>query len=244
MEAIAALQTPWSSFKNDSYQEVDTRSKVDQQAAVEQRPSMPVPVSLTAYSDEELMASIRYGRVDALEALYDRYVRTCFGLSMKIVRDPSVAEEVVQDVFVKLWGNPSVFTPERGKFSGWLLTLVHNRSVDKLRRAKSGIKANTVPLDIENESGMSLAEVIPDAGPSPDDRAWTQEKGTIVRHALKMLPEVQRQALSLAYFGGLTQKEIAERLNEPLGTIKTRTRSGLQQLRRLLQHEGVWGDLQ
>jgi RNA polymerase sigma-70 factor, ECF subfamily len=199
--------------------------------------------SLEDHTDEQLMAAIGGGRTDALEALYDRHVRGCFGLAMKIVRDPSVAEEVVQDVFVKLWSQPGVFSPERGKFAGWLLTLVHNRSVDKLRRAQSGIAGKTLPLDSEGENGLSLADVLHDTGPTPDEAAWLNEKGEIVRQALGLLPEPQRQAISLAYFSGLTQREIAERLQEPLGTIKTRTRSGLQQLRQMLVRRETWGDL-
>jgi RNA polymerase sigma-70 factor, ECF subfamily len=195
------------------------------------------------WSDHQLMLAVAEGRADALEVLYDRHMRGCFGLAMKIVRDPAVAEEVVQDIFVKLWSQPTIFSPERGKFSGWLLTLVHNRSVDKLRRAHSGLASVTSPLDLEGENGISLADVLPDTGPTPDDTAWLHEKGEIVREALRKLPEAQRTAISLAYFGGLTQKEIAERLQEPLGTIKTRTRSGLQQLRRLLTHDGLVGDL-
>jgi RNA polymerase sigma-70 factor (ECF subfamily) len=185
-------------------------------------------------TDEELMGLVAHGRTDALEALYDRHMRGCFGLAMKIVRDPHMAEEVVQDVFVKLWSKPSVFMPERGKFSGWLLTLVHNRSVDKLRRTSSGLAGVTTTLDAENQHGMALAEVLHDESPSPEELAWARERGEIVKHALRRLPEPQRLAITLAYFGGLTQKEIAERLQEPLGTIKTRTRSGLQHLRRLL----------
>ncbi|HVF98523.1 MAG TPA: sigma-70 family RNA polymerase sigma factor, partial [Chloroflexia bacterium] len=120
--------------------------------------------------------------------------------------------------------------------------LVHNRSVDRLRRAKAGANGNTLPLDLDNGSGITLADTLPDNGPSPYDEAWRGEKGQLVRWALQQLSEPQREAISLAYFNGLTQKEIAERLGEPLGTIKTRTRSGLLQLRRLLLRDGFVGD--
>jgi RNA polymerase sigma factor (sigma-70 family) len=237
MNAMATLsQTPWSMNNTTRPITVGDRDLHDAGHTA----NAP---SLAHYSDEQLMASIGGGRTDALEALYDRHVRGAFGLAMKIVRDPSVAEEVVQDVFVKLWSQPGIFSPERGKFAGWLLTLVHNRSVDKLRRAQSGIAGKTLPLEVEGENGLSLADMLPDTGPSPDDAAWLNVKGDIVREALGQLPEPQRQAISMAYFGGLTQREIAEHLQEPLGTIKTRTRSGLQQLRRLLVRQGVWGDL-
>lgn len=190
-------------------------------------------------SDEELMTYVSQGSTPALEALYNRHVRNCFGLAMKIVRDPHIAEEVVQDIFVKLWSKPGVFVAERGKFSGWLLTLVHNRSVDKLRRASAGLAGLTVTLDNDNNGGVALAEILPDDAPGLDETAWQQERGEILRKAMRNLPLPQRQALSLAYFGGLTQKEIADHLQEPLGTIKTRTRSGLQHLRRLLSGLGI-----
>jgi RNA polymerase sigma-70 factor (ECF subfamily) len=237
MEAIVTMpSTKWAVFRNDDKPNSGILNK--QEKAHQQL------VSTGAQrTDEELMVGVSLGRTSDLEALYDRHVRSCFGLAMKIVRDPSIAEEVVQDTFVKLWSQPGVFSPDRGKFSGWLLTLVHNRSVDKLRRAKSGIAGSSIPIDMASQNGVSLAEILPDTDPSPYDAAWSNERGDIVRDALGKLPETQRQALSLAYFGGLTQKEIAERLQEPLGTIKTRTRSGLQHLRRVLQHDGTWSEL-
>lgn len=197
---------------------------------------------LTTMTDERLMRAIGEGQRAALETLYDRYVNGCYGLALKIVRDPFVAEEIIQEVFLKLWTSPVSYMPERGKFSGWLLTLVHNRSVDKLRRARSGARGNSVPLDMDNGSGITLGDTLPDPTATPYDEAWRAEKGTLVREALEHLPAPQREAISLAYFNGLTQKEIAERLGEPLGTIKTRTRSGLLQLRRLLMGQGLLGD--
>jgi RNA polymerase sigma-70 factor (ECF subfamily) len=200
-------------------------------------------LSLREMTDSMLMQEVAKGDSKALEELYERHVRGCFGLAVKIVRDPSVAEEVVQDVFTKLWTNPSIFAPERGRFSSWLLTLVHNRSVDKLRRAKAGANISVMPLEADNESGTSLADMLADTAPGPEDEVWTEEKGRIVREVLQQLPEPQRQALTLAYFSGLTQREIADRLQEPLGTIKTRTRAALHQLRKLLTAQGLAGDL-
>lgn len=195
-----------------------------------------------AYRDEALMELIARGDTQAFEELYDRYVRGCFGLAMKIVREPSMAEEVVQDVFMKLWSKPGIFSAERGKFSGWLLTLVHNRSVDKLRRLKAGGAGAVLPLDGTLDSEASLADVIADTSATPYEQAWSGEQGQIVREALQKLPKQQRETIVLAYFGGLTQKEIAERLQEPLGTVKTRTRSALHQLRRALVAGGLLGD--
>lgn len=205
--------------------------------------TLPELPTWKACNDDQLMKGISTKQPEAFEELYERYVRGCFGLALKIVRDPSLAEEVVQDVFMKLWSQPSIFSPERGKFSGWLLTLVHNRSVDKLRRLKTQQGRVIIPIDSMGEGEVSLADLLPDRGPSPHDEAWSSEKGRIVRDALRLLPEPQRQAITLAYFSGLTQKEIADQLQEPLGTIKTRTRSALQQLRRALAVQGLLGEL-
>jgi RNA polymerase sigma-70 factor (ECF subfamily) len=147
-------------------------------------------------------------------------------------------------VFLKLWVKPESYVPGRGKFSGWLLTLVHNRSVDRLRRAKTGGQNNNIPLDMDNGNGLTVADMLPDQAATPYEEAWRAEKGSIVREALKRLPASQRDAISLAYFGGLTQREIAERLGEPLGTIKTRTRSGLMALKRVLGNQGALGELE
>ena len=201
------------------------------------------PSRLSLMADAELVREVARGSEQALESLYDRHVRVCFGLAVKIVRDPSVAEEVVQDVFVKLWSRPETFSPDKGKFSGWLLTLVHNRSVDKLRRAKGGSNGTLVSLDAENVGQMSLSEMLPDEGASPYEEVWQNERGRFVHQLLGLLPEKQRQMISMAYFEGLTQSEIAEQLHEPLGTVKTRTRSALQQLRRLQEQHGLMGEL-
>jgi len=199
---------------------------------------------LRVLSDEELMRRVVLGNVSAFEVLYSRYVLQCCGLAMKIVRNRAAAEEVVQEVFFKLWRQPTTFSSKQGKFLGWLLTLVHNRAVDELRRAKArSHRATVVSLDAEYEAGVNLVGTLQDTGPTPDDYAWNEERGRMVRYLLDYLPETHRQALSMAYFEGLTQKEIAEHLNKPLGTVKTRTRLGLQQLRRLIAGQGPLREL-
>jgi RNA polymerase sigma-70 factor (ECF subfamily) len=202
------------------------------------------PARLSLLTDAELVRELACGNTPALEELYDRYVRGCFGMAMKIVRDPAVAEEVVQDVFLKLWTAPATFSPERGKFAGWLMTLVHNRAVDKLRGSRSASNSGAlVSLEAESTTGLSLSEVLADDGLSPYDNAWQDERGRILSHFLGLLPETQRQTISMAYFDGLTHKEIAERLQEPLGTIKTRIRTGLHRLRIILSEQGLAGEL-
>jgi RNA polymerase sigma-70 factor (ECF subfamily) len=202
----------------------------------------PTREGLREMSDEQLMVAVAYADTYALEELYDRHVKGCFGLAMKIVRDPLVAEEVVQDVFMKLWSRPHSFTAERGKFSSWLLTLVHNGSIDKLRRTRTGVKGMTIPITTDSATGADIASTLSDTAPGPDDLAWANERGQIVRDALDKLNEPQRQTIMLAYFEGLTQVEIAEKLHQPLGTVKTRTRSAMQQLRRLLELPHLLGD--
>lgn len=198
---------------------------------------------MSQMADDALVREVAGGSTAALEALYDRHVRGCFGLAMKIVRDPNLAEEVVQDVFVKIWSSPHTFSTERGKFAGWLMTLVHNRSVDKLRRGKAGTIGASVSLDAENAHGVSFSEALADDRPSPEEQVWRGEQARLVRQVIELLPESQQEAISMAYFDGLTQREIAERLQEPLGTIKTRTRSGLRRLRRMFSQQNLLGEM-
>lgn len=202
----------------------------------------PTRERLGEMSDEQLMLAVGMADTHALEELYDRHIKGCFGLAMKIVRDPLVAEEVVQDVFMKLWSRPHSFTAERGKFSSWLLTLVHHGSIDKLRRAQNGVKGKTISITTDGTTEVDIAGTLPDTAPGPDDIAWANERGQIVRDALNKLNEPQRQTIMLAYFEGLTQVEIAEKLHQPLGTIKTRTRSAMRQLRYLLDMPHLLGD--
>ncbi len=245
MNAVAAFDNMYIGFAEEG----DKRQTRTQESPnISSQPTFAtVPPAdrqeLRSCGDDVLMEHIARGDAQAFEELYDRYVRGCFGLAMKIVREPSVAEEVVQDVFMKLWSRPGIFSSERGKFSGWLLTLVHNRSVDKLRRQKAGAAGPVLPLDGTLDGDTSLADLLADGSATPYDQAWTEEQGRIVREAIQTLPHQQREAIVLAYFGGLTQKEIAERLQEPLGTVKTRTRAALGQLRRALAGGGLIGDV-
>ena len=163
------------------------------------------------------------GRRDyALEALYDRHSRPVFSLALKILGDREVVEEVVQEVFLRLWTRAAGYDPQRGKLSSWLLTITHHRAIDELRRRRSQPETDGLQEQL-------AAVEDPDADPS---RSLAQvEEREAVQHALAQLPEAQRRPIALAYYGGLTQVEIAQRLREPLGTIKTRMRLGMQKLR-------------
>jgi len=192
--------------------------------------------------DAQLLAIVASGEHQAMEALYNRYSKACYGLAMKILVDPYLAEEVVQEVFLKLWTSPASYVPERGKFSAWLLTLVYNRSIDWLRQAKHSKANSSVELDAEVTENVTLADILPDGAITPYEEAWRQEQGRMVRGALGRLSPPEQVVISLAYLGGLTQREIAQRLGVPLGTIKSRTHRGLLQLRRLLDREELLGD--
>ena len=176
--------------------------------------------------DEELVGRLTERDERALERLYDRYGRATYSLVLKMLRDPARAEEVSQEVFLKLWRRPESYVPGRGAFATWLLSVAHHRAVDELRTRRHEIFSlgsdDTPPRELIDD-GSDLA-----------DGAWVREQRAAVRAALATLPATQRQAVELAYFAGLTQREIAERLGEPLGTVKTRIRLAMQKLRAIL----------
>ena len=186
-------------------------------------------LDLSPIADDQLVSRIAAGDASALEALYDRYVRQCFGLALRMVGEPGLAEEVVQEVFLKLWSRPDSYSPQKGAFVSWLLSLVHHRSVDELR------KRSRTEVALDNDQPLSVINTRPDPQPDPSEQVWVMEQQRVVRQALGELPENQRLVLELAYFGGLSQSQIAERTSQPLGTVKTRMRMGLQNLRGLLE---------
>jgi len=201
--------------------------------------SVPVKHGLRLLADEDLMREVVGGNARAFEILYQRHVVACSGLAMKIVGHPPAAEEVVQEVFLKLWKQPTSFSSEKGRFMNWLFTVVRNCAMDQLRRTRSiSSKGAVLSLDIENEASTHFVDMLQDPGPTPYDYVWSEERGRIVGHLLSLLKETQRQAIFMAYFQGLTHQEIAKSLDEPLSTIKTRIRLGRRHLRHLIfSHE-------
>jgi RNA polymerase sigma factor (sigma-70 family) len=183
-------------------------------------------VDVVHLSDEELVALVARSDDAALAELYDRLGRPAYGLALRILRDPALAEDAVQDAFVTLWRTAQRFVPERARASTWLLTLVHRRAVDLVRREE---RRRTDPLD-------SAPEPAGDGGVEEDVLLRLERER--VQGALAQLPEAQREALELAYFGGFTQSELADRLGQPLGTIKSRMFAGLRTLAGLLGDEG------
>lgn len=173
--------------------------------------------------DTALLHAIARGDESALASLYDRYHSILLGLLLRILHSRVEAEDVLQEVFLQIWQRAANFDETRGRAFTWMVTLARSRAIDRLRSLDSRQRADNTAL-------RDAAESISDAS----DDAYQAEQRAIVGAALAEIPEEQRRALLLAYFEGLTQSEIAARLNQPLGTIKTRMRSGLSKLRDLL----------
>ena len=176
--------------------------------------------------DRALVARVTEGDGGALEALYARYGRACYGLARRILADDQFAQDVVQEVFLTLWRDASRFDPARGGFSTWLLSMTHHKAVDAVRREENLRKRRTAAEVLDGRASD---------GPEVDDEVWSLLRRARVRQALATLPEPQREALGLAYFGGYTQREIAGLTGIPLGTVKTRMLAGMRKLRDALE---------
>jgi RNA polymerase sigma factor (sigma-70 family) len=179
------------------------------------------PRELAHLSDEALLALIARADEHALAELYRRLGRTAYGLAFRILRDDALAQDAVQEAFLGVWRAADRFLAERAKPSTWVLTLVHRRAVDLVRREE---RRRAEPLETEEDAAAVAAS------DDPDDFARREQ----VRSALRQLPPEQREAIELAYYGGYTQSELAERLGQPLGTIQSRMFAGLARLRDLL----------
>jgi RNA polymerase sigma factor (sigma-70 family) len=177
-------------------------------------------------SDEAVVALAARGEQTALAELYDRHGRVAYGLAVRVLRDPALAEDAVQEAFLAVWRQAGRFSPERGSVAAWIMTLVHRRAVDVVRREERR-RADPLP-DADEAAG----------GAGADEDAMLRLERERVVSALRQLPDQQREALELAYYGGFTQSELAERLGLPLGTIKSRMFAGLARLRDLLQEPG------
>jgi RNA polymerase sigma factor (sigma-70 family) len=177
-------------------------------------------------SDEALVLLAARSEESALAELYDRYGRTAYGLALRVLRDQTLAEDAVQEAFLTVWRTASRFVPERGKASTWILTLVHRRAVDTVRRE-------------QRRRGETLDRAVEPVVEGVEEDAWLHLQRERVQSALRRLPDAQREALELAYYGGFSQSELAERLGQPLGTIKSRMFTGLSRLRELLGEPGT-----
>jgi RNA polymerase sigma-70 factor (ECF subfamily) len=174
-------------------------------------------------SDSDLLHAIARGDEAALASLYDRYRLILFGLILRILHSRPEAEDVLQDVFIQVWRRARDFDESRGRAFTWLVTLARSRTIDRLRS-----------LNSRQRTANEAVEAAPGSVSDAAEDAFKSEQREVVRNALRELPAEQREALVLAYFEGLTQTEIASRTGSPLGTVKTRMRSGMTKLRAVL----------
>ena len=210
----------------------EARSNGPQPARRRDAPEVAPPVTSLAEGPSDVELVRRLGDADgaALAQLYQRFGRPCYSLARRICADEGLAEDVVQEVFLTLWRDPNRFDPARGGFATWLLTLIHHKAVDAVRR-ESTIRRRMVAAP---EAGEDWS---PTPVPGADQAAMARVAAGQVRAALHRLPMEQRQVLALAYFGGHTQREIAVLTGVPLGTVKSRMFTAVQRLRSLLSDQ-------
>jgi RNA polymerase sigma-70 factor (ECF subfamily) len=182
--------------------------------------------SLLHAPDETLVTHVARGNSAALEVLYDRYAPTVLGISLKVIGDQALAEDILQETFWRVWQSAGTYQSQRGPFTGWLFRIARNLSIDAYRRR------NVRPQTISGAEGSDpILEETPDPDTNVADQAQSILKNRQIRKALAALPMVQRQVIEMAYFYGMTRQEIAEATGEALGTIHTRARLALQKLR-------------
>jgi RNA polymerase sigma-70 factor (ECF subfamily) len=188
-----------------------------------------IPPGERGAEDARLVRRMAGGERDALAELYGRFSRPLYATALRILNDATEAQDVVHDVFITLWEKSSAFAVEKGTAFSWAVTLTRNRAIDRLRsrRRRAELLEQSVPADLGyNEDG----------GAEAGETAALRDQAHAVRAAVAALPADQKRALELAFFGGLTQQEVAEQLQEPLGTVKARIRRGLGKLRDVLAH--------
>ncbi|MFB6285155.1 MAG: RNA polymerase sigma factor [Candidatus Bipolaricaulia bacterium] len=191
--------------------------------------------------DAALVDELRRGDQAALETLYERYADRVYGLAARML-DRASAEDVVQEAFVKLWRRPDGFDPNRGGFASWFLRVAHNLAVDRKRRQRRQRQHQVDPSTTERLDGLLEQASHPEA--NPHQQLECSARHARLHDALSRMNDEQRRVLMLAYFDGLTHQEIADHLEIPLGTVKTRARSGLRKLREWLHalEEAPWPD--
>lgn len=181
--------------------------------------------------DEELIRRLQYRDKRAFEAIFDRYGDLVYSTALRVLRDAHLAQDISQEIFARLWRKPVSYVAERGRFLTWLISVTRNRAVDEVRsRGRRQRYETASPEEQERELPAGNAN-------DPALNAQLAEEARVVRAALAGLPGEQRTVIELAYFGGLTQQEISQKLGQPLGTVKTRVRLGMQKLRAALAPE-------
>jgi RNA polymerase sigma-70 factor (ECF subfamily) len=199
----------------------------------DQNTSLPTLVSATDADDQLLIAAVARGESHALEVLYDRYSGVVYRLAFRMLKHREQSEEIVQEVFWRVWRRSGSFERERGRVAQWIFGIAHNLCIDEMRR----MRARPNPV-YDDEDHPVIQQLIDDQVDVPA-AAWASEQRRVIVSALSSLPSAQREAIELAYFGGLSHQEIADQLDRPLGTIKTRVRLGLQKLSSILSLSGM-----
>jgi RNA polymerase sigma-70 factor (ECF subfamily) len=185
-------------------------------------------VDYPTLDDQALIRLIQGGREEALSELYDRYNRLVFSLALNVVRDSGTAEEIVLDVFTRIWEKANTYRADRAKVGTWLTSITRYRAIDVLRRQGARPEQHSTPWDDLPLSAHPRTD-------GPERAAEFALRRDQVRGAIIQLPDEQREVLALAYYGGYTQREIADATGQPLGTVKTRVRLAMQKLRDALQ---------
>jgi RNA polymerase sigma-70 factor, ECF subfamily len=178
--------------------------------------------------DEDLIAQVAAAQPQAVQALYQRHGRLVHGIALGILRDSAAAEEVTQDVFLRIWEKAASYNADKARVVTWIMRIARNQSIDALRRRSSRGGGRQDSLD-------DFSRLADPAAPDPGETAALASRRQEVRAALRELPADQRTALSLAFFQGLTHQQIAEKLGQPLGTVKTRIRDAMRKLRLVLE---------
>jgi RNA polymerase sigma-70 factor, ECF subfamily len=211
-------------------------------------PKASARAAFDATRDEDtlLVDQVVRGESRALEQLYDRHSRGVYSLALRLLGDTTAAEEVVQETFLKLWRQPGAYQPNRGRLLPWLLGVAHHHAVDMLRRRQleQRHRASAASASV---NGDGLSDTLDNLGviskeEDPQLRAGAFDQAAAISRALAELPVEQRVPLELAYYRGMTQYEVAALLGVPLGTVKTRMRLGLQQLRKIPELAVLWSE--
>ena len=180
--------------------------------------------------DQELIHRSALGDKDALEELYTRYSTSVYSLARFMLRHEALAEEATQDIFLNIWLKSASFNPDRGKARSWIMSVAHHKVVDIIRSRRRSITM-AHPTDYET------LDLLPSSQRPTDEEAELNLEGERIKRALTTLPEAQREVIILAYYQGLSQSEIAQKLEQPLGTVKTRVRLAMQKLRVELEQD-------
>lgn len=192
----------------------------------------PPPISANELSDEALLTAIAGGAIWAMESLYQRYSRILYSLAFRMVADHQIAEDLTQDALLAVWRRATSYSPQMGAARSWMLSILHHRAIDHLRKLRRRSSVPEAPLE-----EIELDEAF--AAPDVWDAVWRSLQSSQIRAALMQIPTEQRLVIELAYFQGWTHSEIAEGIQIPLGTVKARMRLGLLHLKQILEKSGM-----